>query len=237
MHKKIVIFSGAGLSASSGISTFRDEDGLWENHDINEICKVGCLNWNYEATINFYNQRRTDIKDKLPNNAHKMIARIKEKYPHLVDVITQNVDDLLERANCTEVLHLHGFLKELRCMDCDDMVTINYDLQDSINSTCKKCNGKMRPNIVFFGEAAPMYEKMHNVLDTDCGLLVVIGTSGNVIDVNHLSQYADVSILNNLEKSNVIEESCFDKIYYEDANTAYNKIEQDIENYIQNREL
>lgn len=109
MRDKIIIFSGAGLSASSGISTFRDSDGLWENHDINEICSAGCLDWNYENTINFYNLRRKDIEEKLPNNAHKMIARLKDKYPEKIEVITQNVDDLLEKANCKDVIHLHGF--------------------------------------------------------------------------------------------------------------------------------
>ena len=232
MHKKVVIFSGAGLSASSGISTFRDESGLWEKHDINEICSAGCLDWNYDTTINFYNQRRLDIKDKQPNNAHTMIARMKKKYPNIVEVITQNVDDLLERANCQEVLHLHGFLKEIRCMSCDTIETIEYALQDDSNSTCK-CGGKMRPNIVFFGEPAPLYETMHQLLDKDCGLLIVIGTSGYVIDVNHLSSYADVSILNNLEQSDAIYDECFSKVYYEDANTAYAKIEADIETFIQ----
>ncbi|RXJ69294.1 NAD-dependent deacetylase [Halarcobacter ebronensis] len=231
MGKKVVILSGAGLSASSGISTFRDKDGLWENHDINEICSAGCLDWNYEATINFYNQRREDIKNKLPNNAHKMIARIKEKYPNTVEVITQNVDDLLEKADCKGVLHLHGFLKELRCMSCETVVNIDYSLQNSSNSTCKKCGSKLRPNIVFFGEAAPQYEKLYKILE-ECGLLVVIGTSGYVIDVSFLSQYADQAILNNLEPSAAIVEDCFDKIYYEDANIAYKKIEDDIEEYI-----
>lgn len=233
MDKKVIILSGAGLSASSGISTFRDKDGLWENHDINEICMVGCLNWNYEATINFYNQRREDIKDKKPNNAHKMIARLKEKYPNIIEVITQNVDDLLEKAKCEDIIHLHGFLQELRCMSCDDIVNIKYDMQNSTNSICKKCGAKMRPNIVFFGEAAPMYEKLYEVLE-DCGLLVVVGTSGNVIDVSYLSRFAQKSILNNLEPSSAIREECFDKIYYEDANSAYEKIEKDIEEYINN---
>ena len=233
MDKKVIILSGAGLSASSGISTFRDKDGLWENHDINEICMVGCLNWNYEATINFYNQRREDIKDKKPNNAHEMIARLKKKYPNIIEVITQNVDDLLEKAKCEDIIHLHGFLQELRCMSCDDIVNIKYDMQNSTNSTCKKCGAKMRPNIVFFGEAAPMYEKLYEVLE-DCGLLVVVGTSGNVIDVSYLSRFAQKSILNNLEPSSAIREECFDKIYYEDANSAYEKIEKDIEEYINN---
>lgn len=235
MRDKIIIFSGAGLSASSGISTFRDSDGLWENHNIDEICSTGCLDWNYNATINFYNQRRVDIKDKLPNNAHKMIARLKDKYPDKIEVITQNVDDLLEKANCKDVIHLHGFLKELRCMACDEIFHIGYEIQDNSNSICNKCDSKLRPNIVFFGEAAPMYEKLYSLLEK-CDLLVIIGTSGNVIDVNYLSHFANYSILNNLEPSSIIYEENFEKIYYEDANTAYKKIEEDIENYIMKRE-
>lgn len=237
MHKKVIIFSGAGLSAASGISTFRDADGLWENHDINEICSLGCLDWNYDATINFYNQRRLDIADKLPNNAHKMIAKLKEKYPELVEVMTQNVDDLLEKANCNDVLHLHGFLQEIECMSCGEIVNIKYSVQDNTNSTCPKCEGKMRPNVVFFGEPAPNYEKMYKLLNEDCGLLVVIGTSGYVIDVNMLSQYADYSILNNLEPSDAIWDDCFNKVYYEDANTAFEKIEDDIEQFIKDGTL
>ena len=233
MHKKVVIFSGAGLSASSGISTFRDRDGLWENHDINEICSAGCLDWNYEATINFYNQRRLDISDKVPNAAHHMIARLKKKYPDIIEVITQNVDDLLEGASCDGVLHLHGFLPELRCMKCDTVLNINYEIQDSTNSYCRKCGGQMRPNVVFFGEAAPKYQDMHELMNEDCGLLVVIGTSGYVIDVSLLSQYADYSILNNLEPSDAIIEECFNKLYYEDAATACEKIEADIEDFIE----
>ena len=233
MDKKVVILSGAGLSASSGISTFRDKGGLWENHDINEICMAGCLDWNYDATINFYNQRRKDIKDKKPNNAHKMIARVKEKYPKQIEVITQNVDDLLEKANCKGVIHLHGFLQELRCMECEDIINVKYEMQNSSNSICKKCGGKMRPNVVFFGEAAPMYEKLYEALE-NCGLLVIIGTSGNVIDVNFLSRFAQKSILNNLEPSELIDERYFDKIYYEDANSAYIKIEKDIQEFINN---
>eukprot|EP01029_Cantina_marsupialis_P008155 TRINITY_DN194109_c0_g1_i1.p1 TRINITY_DN194109_c0_g1~~TRINITY_DN194109_c0_g1_i1.p1 ORF type:complete len:234 (-),score=22.98 TRINITY_DN194109_c0_g1_i1:111-812(-) len=233
MDKKVVIFTGAGLSASSGISTFRDKDGLWENHDINDICSFGCLEWNYDNTIEFYNKRRENIKDKFPNNAHKMIAKIKEKYPNNIEVITQNVDDLLERANCKDILHLHGFLQELRCMGCEDIINIKYEMQDSKNTTCKKCGSKMRPNIVFFGEAAPMYQKLYEVLD-DCGLLVVIGTSGYVIDVNFLATHSQKAILNNLEPSETINENYFEKIYYEDANIAYTKIEQDIEEYINN---
>ncbi|WP_419769528.1 MAG: SIR2 family NAD-dependent protein deacylase [Candidatus Marinarcus sp.] len=231
MQKKVIILSGAGLSASSGIATFRDKEGLWENHNIEEICTFGCLDWNYEATTEFYNKRREDIKEKHPNVAHKTIAKLKALYPDNIEVITQNVDDLLERASCSGVLHLHGYLKELRCMQCEDIINIDYALQDKSNSTCCKCGGKMRPNIVFFGEAAPMYEKMYHALES-CGLLVVIGTSGYVIDVSFLTQYSDKAILNNLEKSDAIIEACFEKIYYEDATTAIVKIEEDILHYL-----
>jgi NAD-dependent deacetylase len=236
MSGKVVIFSGAGLSASSGINTFRQKDGLWEKHDIQQICSAGCLDWNYDATINFYNLRRKEIENKLPNNAHKMIARLKDKYSNDIEIITQNIDDLLEKASCKEVLHLHGFLKELRCMSCEDVIDIGYKLQKEHNSICQKCGAKMRPNVVFFGEPAPMYAQLYEKLEK-CDLLVVIGTSGYVIDVNFLSSFAQHSILNNLEKSDAICEEYFDKIYYEDANTAYEKIEQDIERFICTQQL
>ncbi len=236
MKNKIIIFTGAGLSASSGISTFRDAGGLWEQYRIEDICTDGCLEWNYEQTVEFYNKRRGDIRDKKPNNAHFMCARLKEKYPDRVEIITQNVDNLLEKAKCKDVLHLHGFLEEIRCMECEKIVNIKYSKQDLTNGFCPKCEGKMRPNIVFFGEQAPMYVKLYELLQ-ECALLVVIGTSGNVIDVNYLSSISKYSILNNLEKSDVIYEDLFDKIYYEDANTAYKKIEIDVEKFISDGNL
>lgn len=236
MHKKVIILSGAGISKPSGISTFRDSGGLWENHKIEDICSAGCLDTNYEATVNFYNQRRVGISDKNANIAHKTITKLKDKYPDLIEVITQNVDDLFEKANCKDVLHLHGFLPEIKCMLCDEIINIEYELQDDSNKTCKSCAGKMRPNIVFFGEMAPEYEKMHKLLD-ECGLLVVIGTSGYVIDVTFLTQYADESILNNYEASDAIMDECFNKVYYECATTAIEKIEKDIEEFISKREF
>ncbi len=229
---KIIIFTGAGLSASSGISTFRDSGGLWEEYDTNKICTAGCLDWNYQQTIEFYNKRRVDLQDKQPNQAHFMCQRLKDNYPQQIEIITQNVDNLLEKANCKGVLHLHGFLEEIRCMICEDIVNIKYAEQDDSNGICVKCGGKMRPNVVFFGEMAPMYQKLYNLLER-CALLVVIGTSGNVIDVNYLSRFADYAILNNLEQSSAINESNFDKIYYEDANTAYVQVEKDIEGFVE----
>jgi len=233
---KIVILSGAGLSAQSGISTFRDSGGLWEKYDVKEICSDGCLDWNYDETINFYNLRRNDIQDKHPNYAHEKISKLKKEFPDKIEVITQNVDNLLERAGCQDILHLHGFLPEIRCMKCDTIQNISYDSQDESNGKCMKCGGKMRPNIVFFGEEAPRYKQMYNILE-ECGLLIIIGTSGNVIDMNLLSQYADFSILNNLTPSDVIIEEIFDQTYYEEATTAIDKIENDIRSYLDNGTL
>lgn len=230
---KIVILSGAGLSAPSGISTFRDSDGLWEKYDIKQICSDGCLDWNYDETVHFYNLRRNDIQDKQPNHAHEKIAKLKKEFPDTIEIVTQNIDNLLERAGCSDILHLHGFLPEIRCMKCENIQNISYDKQDDTNSNCMKCSSKMRPNVVFFGEEAPRYNEMHKILEK-CGLLIVIGTSGNVLDVNLLSQYADFAILNNLQPSDVIIEEVFDQIYYEDAVTAIDKIEKDIRNFIKN---
>ncbi len=236
MHKKIIILTGAGISKPSGISTFRDSGGLWENHKIEDICSAGCLDTNYDATIKFYNQRRVDISDKSANKAHITITRLKDKYPDLIEVITQNVDDLFEKAKCKDVLHLHGFLQEIKCMSCDKIVNIGYELQGDSNITCKSCGGKMRPNIVFFGEMAPKYEEMHKKLE-ECGLLVVIGTSGYVIDVSYLTNYSDISILNNFESSDAIYDECFEKVYYECATSAIDKIEEDIEEFIKERQI
>ena len=229
---KIIILSGAGLSAQSGISTFRDSDGLWENHDVKRICSYGCLEWNYDETIDFYNQRRQDIQDKEPNYAHETITKLKKEFPDKIEIITQNVDNLLERAGCSDILHLHGFLPEIRCMKCDTVVNISYDLQDESNGTCPNCSAKMRPNVVFFGEEAPRYNTMHEILN-ECGLFVVIGTSGNVIDVSFLTQYADFSILNNLEPSDAIIEDVFNQIYYDSATNSIDNIENDIRHYIE----
>ncbi|MEA1914272.1 MAG: Sir2 family NAD-dependent protein deacetylase, partial [Campylobacterota bacterium] len=105
--KKIVFFTGAGISADSGISTFRDADGLWENYDVQKICTAGCLDTNRDETVEFYNNRRLDLKDKRPNKAHHTIARLQTQYSQSIKIITQNVDDLFEKAGCKDVLHVH----------------------------------------------------------------------------------------------------------------------------------
>lgn len=228
---KIVVFSGAGVSAESGISTFRDSDGLWEKHDIKDICMAGCLDTNREQTLNFYNQRREDIKDKKPNKAHEIIAKLKNQYPDDIAVITQNVDNMFEKAGCSDVLHLHGFLREIRCMQCSFVKDIAYEKQKE-DELCPACKSKLRPNIVFFGEPAPMYEMLYKELE-DCEVFVCVGTSGAVINVDMLSQWGEYKILNNLEESNLINAEYFDEVYYEKATTALPKIEKSLQKFLQ----
>lgn len=225
---KVIIFSGAGISAESGISTFRDSGGLWNNYKIEEICTAGCLDWNYDETIKFYDKRREDIKDKKPNKAHKEIKKLQELYPNDVKIITQNVDDMFERAGCTNVLHLHGFLREVRCEFCGFKDDIAYDKLQDVYLACPKCSHNLRPNVVFFGEAAPKYENLYNEL-ANCEMFVVIGTSGNVINTDiFLNGGIKYSILNNLEASYAINDKLYTKVLYKKATEAIDEIVNDI---------
>jgi NAD-dependent deacetylase len=145
---KVVILTGAGISAESGIATFRDSGGLWENFHIEDVCVRGCLEKNREKVNQFYDYRRIELMSVQPNKAHKTIATIKAKYSDSIAVITQNVDDLFERAGCEDVIHLHGFLTSIRCEGCNHQSDIGYQSIEAY-STCSKCGCSMRPDIVF----------------------------------------------------------------------------------------
>lgn len=230
---KVIILSGAGISAESGISTFRDSGGLWDQYDVSVICNYDSLEKNEALTLEFYDKRRLDIKDKEPNEAHKTIAQLKKQYPNDIVVLTQNVDDLFEKAGLEkdEIVHLHGFLPELRCrnIECEAVYEIGYEKQETFHKgICPNCGEKLRPNIVFFGEMAPMYERF-NAEIADCEMLVVIGTSGNVIGVNTLATFVDHSILNNLEPSDAIDDTLFSKVIYDKASIAIDEIAREIE--------
>lgn len=227
--KKVLILSGAGISAESGIRTFRDADGLWEEYDVMEVCSVEGYERNPKLVADFYDARRRDLRDKLPNAAHEMVARLKAKYPHQIDVLTQNVDDLFERSGCDEVIHLHGTLTELRCEECGRVYTIRYESQEG--SICPGCEGdRIRHNVVMFGEEAPMYAQLQLSID-ECDMLVVIGTSGQVINTAWIAQWFDHSILNNLDPDESID-PFFKTVYHEKATIAAPKIEADIENFL-----
>ena len=233
---KVIILSGAGLSAESGISTFRDSDGLWENYDVGVVCNYDSLEKNESVTLEFYDKRRCELASKEPNKAHIEYAKLKKRHPEDVAIITQNVDDLFEKAGLShnEVIHLHGYLPEVRCRDprCESVYDIGYkSIYDFHNGFCPKCGEKLRPNIVFFGEQAPMYERLNAEIQT-CEFIVVVGTSGNVIGVNTMAAFIEHSILNNLEESAAIEHQLFDKALFKPATEAAEEIVADIESFL-----
>ena len=233
---KVIVLSGAGLSAQSGISTFRDSNGLWENYDLKVVCDASSMYENKDITIEFYDKRREDIKDKLPNHAHKVLAKLKKQYPNDIALITQNVDDLFEKAGLdeNELIHLHGYLPQIRCINeqCSNIQNIGYKRLSSYNNgVCEVCKSIMRPDIVFFGEMAPKYEDLNKHIQ-DCEMLVVIGTSGNVIGVNTLANFVDISILNNLEPSAAIDHKLFTKVIYDKATNAIDEIALDIKKFL-----
>jgi len=230
---KVIIFSGAGISAESGIRTFRESDGLWEEYSIDAVCSAGCMERNKEETVAFYDARRLDLIDKQPNKAHRVIKELQEKYPTQIRIITQNVDNLFEKAGCVSVLHLHGYLTQVRCMECGYVKDIGYKKLQEAGELCHVCGGEFRPDIVFFGEAALRYAELDAELK-DCEMVVVIGTSGYVVGVNSLAAYRK-AILNNLEPSDAIEEQFFEKVLYKKATEAIDAIAQDVEEFLENR--
>lgn len=172
---KLVISSGAGISAESGISTFRDAGGLWENYPVMEVASADGFRRNPDLVHRFYNERRKDLLTKQPNDAHKILVDLEKYYD--VYVITQNVDDLHERAGSSKVLHLHGELMKIRSVSDPDYVE-TLDMEHLVTSpaTRGKNGDLMRPHIVFFQEPVPNIElAMEWVAQAD--IFVVIGTS------------------------------------------------------------
>ncbi|MFD1064255.1 NAD-dependent deacetylase [Winogradskyella litorisediminis] len=184
--KHIVILTGAGISAESGIKTFRDADGLWEGHDVMEVASPQGFRNNPELVLDFYNKRRKQLKEVEPNTAHFTLAELEKQFK--VSIVTQNVDDLHERAGSTNVLHLHGELRKIRS-------TGNYaDIQSwtediFLGDLCK--NGyQLRPHIVWFGEDVPMIEKAVEICET-ADILVIIGTSMQVYPAASLINFVE----------------------------------------------
>ncbi|MEB2330483.1 MAG: NAD-dependent protein deacylase [Ignavibacteriaceae bacterium] len=170
---KIVVLTGSGISAESGLKTFRDSDGLWEGYDVMQVASIQGWRENKELVLDFYNERRRELKRAKPNDAHLAIAEL-QKYFH-VEVITQNVDDLHERAGTKNVLHLHGELTKARSSG-DQRVVMDIGYRD-IKSGEKAPDGfPLRPHVVWFGEQVPLLEKAH-VIVKNCDFFIVVGTS------------------------------------------------------------
>lgn len=178
-YRSIVILTGAGISAESGISTFRDPDGVWAQYDVEEVATPQGFRANPEMVHAFYNARRTKLGHYHPNAAHDALARLEAEYPGEVLLVTQNVDDLHDRAGSRNLIHMHGELCKVKCLVCgavsytDDTVTTA--------SKCPACHvaGGLRPNVVWFGEMPFRMDFIYDAL-AKCDLFMSVGTSGTV---------------------------------------------------------
>ena len=171
--KRIVVFTGAGVSADSGIATFRDTDGLWANYRIEEVCTPEALRINRDNVIKFYNMRRKESLTKKPNDGHIAIAELEQWAD--VCVITQNVDNLHEQAGSTRVLHLHGELMKLRSEENPTLIYEMEGWQQSLDE-CSKDGSLLRPHIVFFGEDVPMFQLASKIVE-QADIFIIVGTS------------------------------------------------------------
>ena len=199
MKKKIVVLTGAGMSAESGISTFRDSNGLWENHDIMEVASPEGWRNNPELVLDFYNKRRAQLKEVKPNSGHEILAELEQQFD--LQIITQNVDNLHERAGNTNILHLHGELVKVRG-EFSENESIYWENDIHLGDVNENAE-QLRPDIVWFGEAVPAIDDAILMIK-EADIVIIIGTSLQVYPAAGLMHYA---------KSNV-------PVYYIDPNPA-----------------
>jgi len=238
---KIVFYTGAGVSAPSGIPTYRDgKDSLWQKYNAEEVCNYEKLNINRNKIRNFYSLLRNEMKDKEPNIHHKSIAALQQEFKNSnveVEIFTQNIDLLYEKAGCENITHIHGRIDECKCDDCLEKWKYNGE------NKCPKCGGSfIRPNITLFGEPAEKYYKLKRTLNwfQNGDILIIQGTYGNVFPISRYLEFLKsngirlVTVLNNLEPSPYLPEKHFDYIYFENVITAMPKIIQTIKQNLSN---
>ena len=179
MYRNIVILTGAGISAESGIATFRDGGGLWSNNSVEDVATPEGYARDPALVHNFYNRRRSELAKVAPNAAHFALAELEKMYNGSVTIVTQNVDNLHERAGTQKLIHMHGELTKMRCGECGDVISTEDAF--SVESVCEKCGavGTMRPHIVWFGEVPMRMDEIGKLLAA-CDLFISIGTSGVV---------------------------------------------------------
>ncbi|HEY0065809.1 MAG TPA: NAD-dependent deacylase [Flavisolibacter sp.] len=189
MKKKLVVLTGAGISAESGLKTFRDADGLWEGYDLEEVATATAWRKNPALVQEFYNMRRKNVREAQPNRAHYILAELEEHFD--VRIITQNIDDLHERAGSTHILHLHGEILKMRSEKNESLV---YPVHDDIQMGDKAEDGaQLRPHIVWFEEPVPLIEEAALITRTS-DIFVVVGTSLVVYPAAGLVNYAPWNI-------------------------------------------
>jgi len=186
MKKKLVVLSGAGMSQESGLKTFRDMGGLWENYDVDDVASIDGWYRNPELIMEFYNQRRKQLFEVEPNAGHYGIADLEKWFD--VTIVTQNVDDLHERAGSSKVLHLHGELRKVRSTIDPDLIYTHDGWELKIGDKCEK-GSQLRPHIVWFGEAVPAFYNAIPIVE-NADIIVVIGTSLVVYPAAGLVHYA-----------------------------------------------
>lgn len=178
-HDRIVILTGAGLSAESGLSTFRDKDGIWAKHRIEDVATPEAFGRDPQRVLEFYNTRRKGAAGVTPNAAHVALARLESKYPGRVLTVTQNIDPLHEMAGTKYLIHMHGEIMRAFCTHCEARTPWQEDLRvDLICQNCRRSGG-MRPDVVWFGEMPYRMDEIYAALSA-CNLFISIGTSGNV---------------------------------------------------------
>lgn len=208
LPKSIVILTGAGISAESGIQTFRAQDGLWEEHRIEDVATPEAFSRDPALVQRFYNMRRQPLLDKAvaPNKGHKALAELEHKFEGDFLLVTQNIDDLHEQAGSKAILHMHGEILKMRCTTTGQIYACEQAISD--NTICRCCNvtGTLRPHIVWFGEMPLFMDEIYATL-ANCDLFIAIGTSGNVYPAAGFVQIARQSgahtIEINLEESAV----------------------------------
>ncbi len=224
MKKKVVVLTGAGISAESGISTFRDSDGLWEQYRVEDVATPEGYMKDKALVLDFYNQRRRQLKEVKPNEGHLQLVRLEEYFD--VQIVTQNVDNLHEQAGSTNVLHLHGELTKARSeRDSNLIVDIGYN---DIHLGDKGADGvQLRPHIVWFGEAVPNIEPAAALCER-CDFFVVVGTSMNVYPAAGLIHYVPRESPCWLVDPKAVAVSRPVKIYQEKAGTGVKKVVEDL---------
>lgn len=197
-QSNIIIFCGSGVSQESGIDTFRDTNGLWSNYDLNEVCNFKTFQKNREKAFHFYNERKKEILQAQPNKAHTIIAQLQKTYgAEHVKLFTSNIDDLLERSGCVDVVHVHGDIFNMQCTDCGHVWNIGSKEYD-VNMPCMHCQSLItKPNIVLFNETAPKYRDFRLAFESSGNIVgnyknrsvephikLIVGTSFNVIKLH-----------------------------------------------------
>ncbi|MGO9430815.1 SIR2 family NAD-dependent protein deacylase [Rhodoblastus sp.] len=216
--RKLIVLSGSGISADSGLETFRSsgERSLWAQYDADLVCNFDTWEENFDLVHEFYSRRREQLAKVAPNDAHRLCVSWQERFG--ADLITQNVDDLFERAGAHDVLHVHGFLTSMRCVECGAEWHFGYRKFDPATDRCPHCQGlHVKPNVVFFHEQAPLYAEMWRRLAglTHDDVMVVIGTSGNVLPIAEIARRTPATtVLSNLETESAMTENYFTHVLH-----------------------